>query len=205
MRKLRQRIGLAAAASIAGLAMAASPAQAQERYIGEILQTGATFCPRDTAELNGQLLPIATNDALFALIGTIYGGDGRATFGLPDLRGRVPMHAGQGPGLSSRRVGQRFGSEENFISITNMPAHTHNERMRVSRVNATTRNPIGAYLARSADNVFEEVQEPTTGDTMASDAISSQNVGGNLPVSNIQPVLVNRYCMVLGGIFPSRS
>ena len=100
------------ALTLSALAMAA-PAHATERYIGEIFMTGANFCPRGTAAADGQLLPINQNQALFSLLGTNYGGDGRTTFGLPDLRGRSPVHAGNGPGLNPVSLGSKGGAETN--------------------------------------------------------------------------------------------
>ena len=100
------------ALTLSALAMAA-PAYATERYIGEIFMTGANFCPRGTAAADGQLLAISQNQALFSLYGTNYGGDGRTTFGLPDLRGRSPVHAGSGPGLNPVSLGSKGGAETN--------------------------------------------------------------------------------------------
>jgi len=94
-----------------GMLPAVSAQAGQDAYIGEIFMTGANYCPRGTANLDGQLLPIAQNTALFSLLGTTYGGDGRTTFGLPDMRGRSAIHAGRGPGLSSVRQGSRGGTE----------------------------------------------------------------------------------------------
>lgn len=196
---------LAAAACATGLLVISAPAQAQDRYIGEIYEAGYTFCPRNTLPANGGLIPISQNTALFSLLGTTYGGDGRTTFALPDMRGRLPMHVGQGPGLSPNAQGQMFGTETNTLATANLPSHTHNPVMRVSRVNATTRNPINAYFARSTTNVHEEVQEPTTSDAMAADAIQSDLVGGSQPYSILQPSLVLQYCVVTQGIFPPRS
>ncbi len=95
---------------LSSLAVSTS-AQATDRYLAEIFMTGANFCPRGTAETNGQILPINQNQALFSLLGTTYGGDGRTTFGLPDMRGRSPLHAGRGPGLSPVNLGQKGGAE----------------------------------------------------------------------------------------------
>jgi len=96
-----------------------------EPYIAQITMFAGNFAPRGWAFCNGQLMAIASNTALFSLIGTTYGGDGRTTMGLPDLRGRVPIHAGSGPGLSTKRLGQRAGLEQEELKIVNMPNHTH--------------------------------------------------------------------------------
>lgn len=201
----KMKILLAATAMAGGMMTVSAPAQAQQtRYIGEIFPAGYTFCRRGTTGAEGQLLPIASYTALFSLYGTNYGGDGRTTFGLPDLRGRLPMHVGRGAGLSDRRLGQKLGTEQTFLQTNQMPAHSHAPVMRVSRVSASTRNPIGAYFSRSASNIFEDTEEPT-GDIMAVDAIQSDIVGGGQGANNIQPSLVLRYCVVLEGLYPSRS
>ena len=114
-------ITLAATVCISSNALAGT-----DLYIGEVMITAATYCPRGTTELNGQLLPIAQNSSLFSLIGTTYGGDGRTTFKLPDLRSRSPMHAGVGNGLQNRIMGQQAGSPTATLSVPNLPIHDHN-------------------------------------------------------------------------------
>ncbi|MEM8909888.1 MAG: tail fiber protein, partial [Bacteroidota bacterium] len=96
-----------------------------EPFIGQIMMFGGNFAPRGWALCNGQLMPISQNQALFSLLGTTYGGDGRTTFALPDLRGRAAMHAGHGPGLTDRRLGQRSGTETNTMNTLQMPSHSH--------------------------------------------------------------------------------
>jgi len=100
-------------------------AQAQEKYLGEIMLVGYNFCPGSTTEANGQLIAISQNSALFSLYGTTYGGDGQTTFALPDLRGRVPVQTGQGPGLSNYPLGAAGGTESRALSVAQMPAHAH--------------------------------------------------------------------------------
>lgn len=194
-----------ASSVVAASAMAiASPAAAgPEPYLGEIQAVGFNFCPNGWLEANGQLLPIAQNSALFSLLGVTYGGDGQTTFALPDLRGRVPVHAGQGPGLSLYTQGQMGGTESVTLTTTNMPAHNHNPRIQVSRIDATLRNPIDAYVARAAGDAYEKDTAPQ-GHQMAADAIVSQTVGGSQPFSTMQPYLVLRYCVAVQGVFPSR-
>lgn len=197
---------LFAATAISAAAMSVSmPAQAQEKVLGEIFPVGFTFCPRGSAQLDGQILAISQNQSLYSLLGTTYGGDGRTTFALPDLRGRSPMGQGSGPGLFPRSEGQRFGEEVTFFFVANMPPHSHSPTMRVSRVGATSRNPIGGYLSRSAMNVYEDTEEPTAGDLLAADAIRSNTVGGGQSVNNMMPTLVINYCIALQGLFPSRN
>lgn len=194
----------AATAIAASSFVVSAPAQAQEKVLAEIFPVAFNWCPRGSARLDGQILPISQNQALFSLLGTTYGGDGRTSFALPDLRGRSPMGEGSGPGLTPRNLGARIGAERTTFTVANMPAHTHSPRMAVSRVNADSRNPINSYFARTATNVFEETTEPT-GDLMAADAIQSNLMGAGQPVSNMMPTLVINYCIVTQGLFPSRN
>ena len=183
----------------------AAPAQAQsEPYLGQAMLVGFNFCPRGWTTASGQLLPISSNTALFSLYGTTYGGDGRVTFGLPDLRGRVPISMGQGPGLSDRAWGSRAGAETTTLTTSNMPAHNHNPRIQVSRIDATTANPIQAYFARAAGLTYE-TGTALQGDTMHAGTILSDTVGANIPFNNMQPYLTMQWCVALQGIFPSRN
>lgn len=183
----------------------ATPAVAgPDPFIGEIQAVGFNFCPRGWADADGQLLPISQNTALFSLLGTMYGGNGQTTFALPDLRGRVPIHTGQGSGLNNYTQGEFGGAERATLTIQNMPAHNHEPRINVSRIDATLRNPIDAYVARAADNAYEQETVPT-GHLMAPDAIVSETVGGNQSFSIVQPYLVVRYCIATQGVFPSRN
>jgi microcystin-dependent protein len=177
-----------------------------EGYIGQIIQFGATWAPRNWASCNGQLLAISSNTALFSIIGTIYGGDGRTTFGLPDLRGRVAMHQGNGPGLSPRRIGQIGGTEQTNILVQNLPAHNHNVQLVAEGAPATEANPTNNMLGVPAGG--EKIYEPdnTAAEVlMNSKSIRQQNVGGNIPINNIQPFQCVNYVICLQGIFPSRN
>jgi microcystin-dependent protein len=196
------RTAASLALTVAAFGMAA-PAQAQDKYLSEVFPVAFDFCPRFTLPANGQQLAIQQNQALFSLLGTTYGGNGVTTFALPDLRGRSPMHTGQGPGLSSVTDGQVFGTETTTLTVANMPAHTHADQMRVSRVNGTTNTAVNGYIARAGNNVYTSVQP--TGDLMPADAITSSIVGGGQAFSNMQPGLVINYCVVVLGLFPSRN
>ncbi len=116
-------------------------------FIGEIIMFGGNFAPRSWAFCDGQLLAISQYNALFSLFGTIYGGDGRTTFGLPDLRGRIPVHQGSGPGLTPRQIGTRSGSEQVTLTPQDLPSHTH--AWKASSAGATNRTPAGNGKARS--------------------------------------------------------
>jgi microcystin-dependent protein len=167
-----------------------------EPFIGQIQPFGFNFAPRGWAFCNGQLLPIAQNTALFSLLGTTYGGDGRTTFGLPDLRGRAALHYGQGPGLSDRRLGQRSGTETNTLQVANLAAHTH--KAQVSSALGNTDVATGHYLAQTPEDNYHSTTDGSMGGTSAS-------TGNNQAVNNMQPYLTINVCIALTGIFPSRS
>ncbi|MEH6786792.1 MAG: tail fiber protein [Paracoccus sp. (in: a-proteobacteria)] len=166
-------------------------------FIGMIVLFGGNFAPRGWAFCDGQLLAIASNSALFSILGTTYGGDGRTSFGLPDLRGRVPMHAGSGPGLTPREIGQSLGRETVTLDTTQMPSHSH----EVSVLNAPADNdrPSGDLLARSA------IYSATTSPTVALNPATIATSGGSQPHDNMPPTLCINYIIALEGIFPSRS
>ncbi|MCJ7874802.1 tail fiber protein [Phaeobacter sp. J2-8] len=205
MTKFSKHLVMAASALGLGAVLAGMPDQAaaQDRYIGEIMYNGYTFCPRNTLRAEGQLLPISQHTALFSLYGTTYGGDGRSTFGLPDLSGRVPIGQGTGPGLSPIRLGEKVGTEDITLNETHLANHKH-------AVNATNSDgnkpgPGGKLLAAAPPN-------GTGSETIYSDRAATTQMnpemiaetGGNLPVQVMDPYLVINYCVVLTGIYPSR-
>lgn len=157
------------------------------------------FAPRGWAFCDGQLLAVSQNDALFSLLGTIYGGDGRTTFGLPDLRGRVPIHPGTGPGLSPRRLGAKSGSENETLTVNQLPSHTHGP-IRASQGSATDRTPAGNVSAEGAARIY---RAPGATVSMSSAAVSK--VGGSRSHSNLMPFLCINFIMALFGIYPSRT
>ena len=159
-----------------------------EPFLGQITIFAGNFAPRGWALCDGQLLPIAPNTALFSLLGTAYGGDGETTFALPDLRGRAPIHEGNGPGLSDRRLGQKSGRE----SHTEVPSHTHNIAVGGE---ADRTAPSGNHLAQAASY---------------SDAAGAGNLGGvgstgQSSVDHMPPFLVVNYIIALQGLFPSED
>lgn len=167
-------------------------------FIAEIRAFPYNFSPRGWLPCDGQLLPIAQNTALFSLLGTTYGGDGRTNFGLPDLRGRFPMGAGQGPGLSPRELGEQVGAETVTLTTAQIPVHNHGLRGTSS---ATTSNPSGAALANVATNglVYR------TPGTLARSGSSLAITGGSQPHENRQPALALTFCIATVGIFPPRA
>ena len=170
-----------------------------DNFLGEIRMVGFTFAPRGWAFCNGQLMPISQNTALFSLLGTTYGGDGQSTFALPDLRGRVPIHFGQAPGLSNYVQGEVTGTEAVTLTTNELPSHAHSVAPLTSKNEQTTNRPDGAY--------------PTVGGIYASGqngnapmaATPSAATGGNQPHPNLQPLLVVNFVIALTGIFPSRN
>ena len=170
-----------------------------EPFVGEIRMFAGNFAPRGWAFCDGQLLAVSQNDALFSLLGTIYGGDGRTTFGLPDMRGRIPVHAGTGPGLSPRRLGAKAGAENVTLTVNQLPSHSH--RQTATTAAASTRNPVGHALANSG---FGDVYTDDLGEVdMASNAISK--IGGSRSHTNLMPFLCINFIIALFGIFPSRQ
>jgi microcystin-dependent protein len=173
-----------------------STASAQEAMLGEVRLFSGNFAPRGWAFCHGQLIAISQNQSLFSIIGTYYGGDGRTTFGLPDLRGRVPLGIGQGPGLSNYTIGQKAGSENKKISASEMPAHTH-DVLNLSEMN---------FKSSPADKSGTEVLVAgnPSGSTKVTN-IKTNSEGGTASVSIVQPVLGMNYIIALQGIFPSRN
>jgi len=159
------------------------------------------FAPRNWALCDGQLLAVSQNDALFSLLGTIYGGDGRTTFGLPDLRGRLPMHTGTGPGLSPRSMGQKQGEETVTINPGEVPSHNHD--MRVSTAPGTQNVPSGGFLA-SSPSVRLYRPEPPAGTNLAADTVGP-SPGGSQSHNNLMPFLCVNFIIALFGIYPSRT
>ena len=164
-----------------------------EPFLAEVRIVGFNFAPRGYATCDGQILPINQNQSLFSLLGTTYGGDGRTTFALPDLRGRTPIHEN-----SSHALGQRSGEEGHALTAAEMPAHTH--ALQGSDDDATEFRAPGNVLARATNTVYG----PPAGLTpLSSEAVA--NAGGGSPHSNMQPYTVLNYVIALQGLFPSRN
>lgn len=164
-----------------------------EQFIGEIRAFSFGFAPKGWAQCNGQLLPINQNQALFALLGTMYGGDGRVTFALPDFRSKTPMHVG--PGFNQGQVG---GEENHTLSVAELPSHTH--PVQGSASSATASNPSQTVWASEQSSPFS-TRPPNT--TMNTGAIGP--AGDSQPHENMSPYLAINYCIALVGIFPPRD
>jgi microcystin-dependent protein len=169
-----------------------------EPFLAEIRMWALNFAPRGWAFCDGQLMQIAQNTALFSLVGTTYGGDGRTTLGLPNLQGRTAMHSGNGPGLSSRRLGQRGG--EATVALSAAQGASHNHRARGVDEDAGSHSPAGRYFANTDAETYRDA---------GTNAVMQSNVvgvtGGGQPHGNMQPFLGINYCIALTGLYPSRS
>lgn len=188
--------GLCAAALSAGAAQPAK-AQAENPNLGDIITVGFNFCPRGWAVAGGQLLPVSQHTALFSLYGTQYGGDGRTTFALPDLIGRVPINYGRGPGLSDFRIGQRGGAQTHSLNVTEMPNHNH--AARYSDTAATEISPVGHSWS---NNAGQTIYAPNANAAFESDTVG--NTGGGVPFSTVDPIIALNYCVAMVGSYPSR-
>ena len=168
-------------------------------YLGEIRIFGGNFAPAGWAFCQGQLMPISQYSAVFALLGTTYGGDGQSTFALPDLRSRLPIHQGQGPGLSNYAIGQAAGVENITLTTNQLPAHAHSVAGATGSTSPST-SPVGNVWTDWSDFQYSD-QTPNA--LMSGSATTS--AGNGQPHSNIPPVLTLNYIIALAGIFPSRS
>ena len=174
-----------------------------EPFIAEVRIFAGNFAPRSWAFCDGQLLPIAQNTALFSLIGTTYGGDGRTTTALPNLQGRAPMHPGNGPGLHSRRLGEKGGAVT--VTLTEAQTAAHNHTLGVTTTSAQAGDPAGKVLASSplGDNQFQTDATANIVDMKAD--VLGQVGGGSGPHNNLPPYLVLNFIIALVGVYPSRS
>ena len=168
-------------------------------FVAEIRIFGFNFAPTGWAFCDGQLLPISQNTALFSLLGTVYGGDGKSTFALPDLQGNVPMHPGQGQGLSERFLGEMGGAESVTLLNSEIPFHTHT--VSVSSQLGLENHPQGQKFA-AGDGVNMHAPAANLG-AMSPSALAP--AGGGLPHNNMQPYLTLNFCIALGGVFPPRG
>ncbi len=172
-----------------------------EPFVGEIRIFAGTFAPRGWAFCDGQLLAVSQNEALFSLLGTIYGGDGRTTYGIPDLRGRTPIHAGQGPGLSNRRQGSMVGTERVTLVDSQMPSHPHN--FGASTDTASQTSPGANVFAGGTAEAKFYIQAPSNPKTLMGTPVG--DTGGNQSHNNLMPALCLNFIISLFGTYPSRN
>lgn len=174
---------------------------ASEPYLGVIFLFAGNFAPRGFQLCQGQLLSIAQNTALFSILGTTYGGNGQTTFALPDLRGRAPIGAGQGPGLPNYTQGEATGSPTVTVLNSNMPAHNH---LVYASQNADTTNPQSDFFGNDSRGTPVNIYNSTTdGSTMNPGTLSV--AGGSQPLSIQNPILAVNYIIAVEGLFPSRN
>lgn len=171
-----------------------------EGLIGEVKMFGGNFAPRGWAFCEGQLLAISSNSALFSILGTTYGGDGRTTFALPDLRGRAVLQQGTGPGLPTYRLGQRGGEEHITLTESQLPPHSHTGKINASNSVGAENSPAGNHIANHVGAFSEDV---TSGSKL--EGVEMNNTGGGQSHTNVQPYLAVSYIIALIGIYPSRS
>lgn len=176
-----------------------------EGYIAQVLMFAGNFAPKNWAFCNGQLLSIASNTALFSILGTMYGGDGRTTFALPDFQGRTAVGAGQGPGLPPVQIGEMSGAEATTLSTNQMPAHAHGARavVAVSSGNATTGDIGNNIYANTSGNTYAATN--LADGALAGVSGNDGPVGNNLPFGLRQPYLGMNFVICLDGAFPSRN
>lgn len=176
-----------------------------EPFLGQISTFGFNFAPRGWASCDGRILSIAQNTALFSLLGTTYGGNGQTTFALPDLRGRVSVNQGQGPGLTNYVIGETGGVENVSLISTQIPAHNHVIQINANNAPQTgTADPLNAVPAGgSGQNVFAADTDGTT--LMNVKMATCGMAGGSQPHENLQPLLCINVCIALQGVFPSRN
>lgn len=171
-----------------------------EPFLAEVRIVGFNFAPRGWAFCDGQILPINQNQSLYSLLGTTYGGDGRTTFALPDLRGRTPIHVGRSNGGGDHRLGQKSGEETHTLAVNEMPQHTHILQASTSDTGRVA-DPSGNVLGKSASDLYSD---SLTG-LIPMGAGSVTNVGGSQAHDNMQPYLALNFCIALQGLFPSRN
>ncbi len=174
-----------------------------EPFIAEIRIFAGNFAPRGWAFCDGQELPVAQNTALFSLIGTTYGGDGRTTTALPDLRGQAPMHPGRGPGLTSRRLGQKLGTQTVTLTEAQIPSHSHTARANTSPGNNNQNPGTTTSIGRAVQGQLFQTNTTANLVDMASQTLST--TGGSQAHTNLQPYLTMNFIIALKGTYPSRG
>jgi microcystin-dependent protein len=177
-----------------------------DAYMGEIRMVGFQYAPEGWCNADGQMLPVDQNSALFSLYGTLYGGDGRTTFGIPDFRGRVPIHCGKGSGLPEYKMGWNGGQPSVVLNDNEAPVHTHPAEVHAMAIEADQVSPAGHLWAQAARGGNAYAEQAANGDvTLNVDAVVvGENTGGGQPHQNMQPYLTVRFCVSLDGLYPPR-
>ena len=170
-------------------------------FVAEIRIFGFNFAPKGWALCNGQLLPISQNTALFSLIGTYYGGDGKSTFALPDLQGQAPLQQGQGNGLSEYVIGEQTGVPNVTLLQSELPFHTHSLLCSIDDADLRIPSPTRALAKSAGGNIYSTSTSPLV--NMAFQSLPP--AGGSLPHDNMQPYLTLNFCIAMQGVFPARN
>lgn len=199
-RKLALSAGLLF--SLALTVAAPTAARATDCFLGEVRMFAGNFAPRNWAKAHGQILPIQENHALYSLLGTTYGGDGRQTFALPDFRSRVAVGQGQGPGLTGRRLGEKGGEEEHELTVDEMPVHDHALNVRGTQTANRDRSktPEEHVLTRGGQKIYTDLPADAE---MALGTIGPE--GGSVAHNNMPPYLGVNYIICISGTYPSRN
>ena len=171
-------------------------------FVAEIRIFAGNFAPKGWAQCNGQLMPISQNTALFSLLGTTYGGDGKSTFAIPNLQGSAPLQAGQGPGLSLRNLGEIGGEQNVTLLAAEMPSHAHGVQATTTSNQTTPTNNAWASGQKGFGNVYAASNPPTN---VQMNPFGTSITGGNLPHNNMPPYLCLTFIIALQGVFPPRS
>ena len=209
---------LAVLATAVSLCSPAAPVKAgSDPYLADIMMVGFSFCPRGWAEANGQILPINQNQSLYSLLGTQFGGDGRTTFALPDLRGRSPIGSGRGAGLPEYTIGQQGGTETEVMTTNDMANHNHpiigvpTASLKATSSGPTSNSPTNNLIPTypAGQNIYaSSLGSPVPmhdGTVDLTINVSIANTGNNIEVNNMQPYQVIRYCIATQGLYPSRN
>lgn len=201
MSSVLSRITFAVAVTLSLLGLHRNASAQSEPFIGQIMCAPYNFVPKGWAALNGQLMSISQNTALFSLLGTTYGGDGRSTFALPDMRGRVLIHTGQGPGLTNHNLGDASGAEQVTLNSAQLPAHNHTVTPLGSSADATLSSPANGVPSTKARTTL---YAPGPG-TVAMSPVLTSPAGSNAPVPVMQPFVTVNCFIALQGIYPSQN
>jgi len=172
-----------------------------DAYIGEIRMVGFTYAPQFWTNADGQMLDINSHQALYSLYGTLYGGDGRSNFGLPDFRGRVPIHCGRGPGLPDYEMGWAGGMPSVLLQTSQLPSHTHGATVHAKAATGDQTTPENHYWGEPSRPAYAASKDVT----MAADAVEVEASGGNQEHENRPPYLTIRFCVCLDGMYPPRN
>ena len=205
LKKMKSWAIVALTASAGTLAIPGTANAGANPLLGEMMLFAGNFCPRGWTQANGSLLPISQNTALFSILGTTYGGDGRTTFGIPDLQGRAPIGDGNGAGLNPIRLGQKGGASSTVITEAQMPSHTHVGRLAAHPTDADSNQPVRNGFARASTgtNVYKGGALPNN--FMNGGSVRIDSAGSGQAISTQSPFLGMRWCIATQGVFPSRN